>query len=74
MRQNRIRTALEAVGGTGTTWDIAQLTGVPPARISAQIAGMERRGDIHAWRRVRQVRDRGRYGLIPVEVTIWKLT
>ena len=73
MPANRIRTALEALGGTGTTWDISQVSGTSPGSVSGQISGMERRGDVCRAGTVVQMRDRGCYGRKPVRVTVWRL-
>lgn len=43
---NRITSALQALGGRATTGEIAAYLRVPGANVSAQIAGMERRGDV----------------------------
>lgn len=75
-RANRIRHALQALGGSGTTSDITRMTGADPATISAQLAGMVNRGDVCRAGTTTIRVDRGRYGrrAVTVTVTVWKLT
>ena len=73
MRTNRIIRALHALGGTGTTQDITAIVRARPECVSAQLAGMARRGAV-AKRGSRVVRVR-RWcaGAISVRVTVWCL-
>lgn len=74
MRANRIRTALQSLGGAGTTQDIARIVRARPENVSAQLAGMAQRGQVRrAGNRMVAVKrwDNGRR-LVPA--TIWELT
>lgn len=74
MRANRIRTALQALGGTGTTQDITRLVRARPESISAQLAGMAQRGSVRrAGTKVVRVK-RWNSGACRVAATVWELT
>lgn len=73
MRYNRIRTALQALGGAGTTQDITRIVRARPECVSAQIAGMARRGQVRraGERLVRAARWNA--GSVRVMVAVWTL-
>ena len=74
MRANRIRTALQALGGVGTTQDITGVVRARPECVSAQLSGMAQRGQVRRiGRRLVAVKrwDNGRR-LVPA--TVWELT
>lgn len=73
MRANRIRTALQALGGKGTTQDITRLVRARPENISAQLSGMEHRGQVRKdGERVVRVA-RWNAGSACVRATVWRL-
>jgi len=73
MRHNRIRTALQALGGAGTTQDITGIVRARPECVSAQLAGMARRGQVRrdGERLVRAARWNA--GSVRVMATVWTL-
>lgn len=74
MRTNRIRTALQALGGAGTTQDITRLVRARPENVSAQLSGMAQRGSVRrAGTTVVQAK-RWDSGLCRVTATVWELT
>ena len=74
MRANRIRTALQALGGVGTTQDITGIVRARPECVSAQLSGMAQRGQVRrAGRRLVAVK-RWNNGRRLVPATIWELT
>lgn len=61
------------LGGAGTTQDITQLVRARPERVSAQLAGMERRGQVRkAGNRLVRVARWGA-GSVRVRATVWTL-
>lgn len=74
MRPNRIRTALQALGGRGTAQDITRLVQARPENVSAQLAGMADRGQVRrvGWDLVRARRWNDRQ--ITVTASVWALT
>jgi hypothetical protein len=70
MRANRIRTALQALGGSGTAQDITRAIGGRPESVSAQLAGMFRRGQVVRSERV--MVEVQRYGGGSIRVPAWK--
>ena len=46
MRRNRVTEALRTLGGAGTTQDITRIVRARPENVSAQLGGMERRGQV----------------------------
>ncbi len=74
MRTNRIRIALQALGGTGTTQDITRIVRARPEAVSAQLAGMAQRDQVRrAGTKIVQVA-RWQSGRCRVPATIWELT
>lgn len=73
MRSNRITEALRALGGAGTTQDITRLVRSRPECISAQLSGMQRRGQVRkcGTRTVRAARWNG--GFVRVQAAVWML-
>ena len=74
MRTNRVRTALQTLGGTGTTQDITRVTGARPECISSQLSGMERRGQVHRVGTRLVPVSRWGHGTRFVPATVWELT
>lgn len=74
MRANRIRTALQSLGGAGTTQDIARIVRARPENVSAQIAGMEQRGSVRRAGTTVVRAKRWENGSCRVAATIWELT
>lgn len=73
MRDNRIRTALQALGGRGTTQDITAALRTQPENVSAQLAGMCQRGDVRkAGERIVKAR-RWHFGAVRATATVWEL-
>lgn len=74
MRTNRVRTALQTLGGTGTTQDITRVTGARPECISSQLSGMEKRDQVRrAGQRLVPIhRWDGGQQLVPA--IVWELT
>lgn len=73
MRRNRIAAALAQLGGAGTAQDIARIVRARPECVSAQIAGMEQRGQVRkAGERMVRVA-RWNEGSARVRATIWRL-
>ena len=74
MRANRIRTALQALGGAGTTQDITRLVRARPESVSAQLSGMAQRGQVRrAGMRTVQAK-RWEHGRCRVAAIVWELT
>lgn len=73
MRENRIRNALQAIGGAGTTGDITRVLGARPCCISAQLAGMAQRGQVERVGSKRTLARRWVRSYSPVIVTVWRL-
>lgn len=73
MRRNRITEALRALGGAGTTQDITRIVRARPECVSAQLAGMARRGQVRrdGERMVRAARWNA--GSVRVRATVWTL-
>lgn len=70
---NRIADALRALGGSGTTQDIRRVLPAPPPGISAQLAGMEKRGDVvRAGTRLIEV-DRWSGKKVKINSIVWRL-
>lgn len=72
MRRNRITEALRALGGVGTTQDITRVVRGRPECVSAQLSGMERRGQVRKDGE-RMVRAARWNGSVRVRVAVWKL-
>lgn len=74
MRANRIRTALQALGGAGTTQDITGIVRARPECVSAQLSGMAQRGQVRrVGRRLVAIKRWGN-GWRFVLATVWELT
>ena len=73
MRQNRIRTALQALG-SGTTQDITGIVRARPECVSAQLSGMERRGQVRRIGKRLVPISRWGHGIRLVPATVWELT
>lgn len=73
MRRNRVTEALRTLGGAGTTQDITRIVRARPENVSAQIGGMERRGQVRkvGERLVRAARWNA--GSVRVRATVWTL-
>lgn len=73
MRSNRVRDALLALGGAGTTQDIARFVRARPENVSAQLSGMAQRGQVRkaSERMVRAARWNS--GAVRVRATVWTL-
>lgn len=74
MRHNRIRTALQALGGAGTTQDITGVVRARPECVSAQLSGMAQRGQVRRIGRRLVAVKRWDNGRCLVPVTVWELT
>jgi len=74
MRHNRIRTALQVLGGSGTTQDITRIVRARPECVSAQLAGMAQRGQVRRMGRRLVAVKRWDNGRRMVPATIWELT
>lgn len=74
MRANRIRTALQALGGAGTTQDITGIVRARPECVSAQLSGMAQRGQVRRMGRRLVAVKRWDNGRRMVPATIWELT
>lgn len=73
MRRNRVTEALRTLGGAGTTQDITRIVRARPECVSAQLAGMARRGQVRkdGERMVRATRWNA--GSVQVRATVWTL-
>lgn len=74
MRANRIRTALQALGGAGTTQDITRLVRARPESVSAQLSGMAQRGQVRRINRRMVYAKRWDNGRCLIPATVWELT
>lgn len=74
MRPNRIRTALQVLGGRGTTQDITRLVKAAPENVSAQLAGMANRGQVRRIGWVMVPARRWNHGQVMVPASVWALT
>lgn len=73
MRANRIRTALQALGGRGTAQDITAALRTQPESVSAQLAGMCQRGDVRKAGETTVAARRWNHGAVRTTATIWEL-
>ena len=73
MRTNRIRTALQSLGGRGTTQDITATLRAQPDAVSAQLAGMCQRGDVRKAGETLVMARRWNHGVIRATATVWEL-
>lgn len=73
MRANRIRNALQALGGRGTTQAITAIVRAQPESVSAQLAGMCKRGAVRKAGRAAVMARRWHFGAIKTTATIWEL-
>lgn len=73
MRRNRVISALQALGGTGTTQAITRITRARPECISAQLSGMERRGTVRKAGTVMVSAKRWNAAYAKVRASIWRL-